>query len=111
MKNLKIAQILACLFLPILVNIQPSIAHTHMDIESSTSGSELQYDIHEVMDEFLVENENEMEIVFVEIVDQNFNVIAFGTEKESKIEKLINKSDLLTEITGKKYFRLYYENE
>ena len=109
MKNLKIVQILACLFLPILVNIQPSIAHTHMDIESSTSGSELQYDIHEVMDEFLAENE--IEIVLVEIVDQDFNVIDFGSENESKIEKLINKSDLLTEITGKKYFRLYYENE
>jgi hypothetical protein len=109
MKNLKIAQILACLFLLILVNIQQSIAHTHMDIESKTSGSELQYDIHEVMDEFLVENE--IETVLVEIVDQDFNLIAFGTENESRIEKLINKSDLLTEITGKKYFRLYYENE
>jgi len=111
MKNLKIAQILGCLFLFILINIQQSSAHIHMDIESGiiTSDSELKYDILEVMDEF--QAENEIEKVSVEIVDQDFNVIAFGTENEYKIEKLINKSDLLTEITGKKYFRLYYENE
>ena len=54
---------------------------------------------------------NEAEKVTVEVVDQEFNVIAFGSENEHKIETLIKKSDLLTEITGKKFFRLCYENE
>jgi len=111
MKNLKIAQLLGCLFLLILVNIQKTSALTLMDIESviNSSDSELQYDILEVMDEF--QAENEIEEVSVEIVDQDFNIIAFGTGSEYKIERLINKSDLLTEITGKKYFRLCYEKE
>ena len=111
MKNIKIAQLLGCLFLLILVNIQKSSALTLMDIESviNSSDSELQYDILEVMDEF--QAENEIEEVSVEIVDQDFKVIAFGTGNEYKIERLISKSDLLTEITGKKYFRLCYENE
>jgi hypothetical protein len=111
MKNLKIAQLLGCLFLLIVVNIQKSSAITSMDIESviNTSDSELQYDVLEVMDEF--QAKNEIEEVSVEILDQDFNVIAFGVVNEYKIERLISKSDLLTEITGKKFFRLCYENE
>jgi len=111
MKNLKIAQLLGCLFLLIVVNIQKASAITFMDIESviNTSDSELQYDVLEVMDEF--QAKNEIEEVSVEILDQDFNVIAFGTVNEYKIERLISKSDLLTEITGKKFFRLCYENE
>jgi len=111
MKNLKIAQLFGCLFLLILVNIQKSSAITSMDLESviNTSDSELQYDIPDVMDEF--QTDNKIEEVSVEIVDQDFNVIAFGNGNENKIERLISKSDLLTEITGKKFFRLCYENE
>jgi hypothetical protein len=82
-----------------------------MDIGSilETNDSELLNDIQEV----LVEKQtmNQPGEVSVEIVDQNFNVIAFGNENDNNIEKLINRSDLLTEITGKKFFRLCYETE
>ena len=74
-----------------------------------TNDTELVNDIQESLVE--IQSVNEMEEVAVEIVDQNFNLIAFGNEKDNKIEKLIDKSDLLTEITGKKFFRLCYETE
>ena len=111
MKNPKITQLLACLILLLFVNIQQSNAITYMDIESllNTSDSELTYEVLDVMNEY--QTINEAEKVTVEVVDQEFNVIAFGSENEHKIETLIKKSDLLTEITGKKFFRLCYENE
>ena len=111
MKNPKITQLLACLILLLFVNIQQSNAINYMDIESllNTSDSELTYEVLDVMNEY--QTINEAEKVTVEVVDQEFNVIAFGNENEHKIETLIKKSDLITEITGKKFFRLCYENE
>jgi hypothetical protein len=66
-------------------------------------------DIQEALVDY--QSTNEMEEVSVEIFDRNFNLIAFGNQNDNKIEKLIDKSDLLTEITGKKFFRLCYETE
>ena len=82
-----------------------------MDIGSilETNDSELLNDIQEVLVE--KQSMNQLEEVSIEIVDQNFNLIAFGNENDNKIEKLINRSDLITEITGKKFFRLCYETE
>ena len=111
MKNLNKATIFGCLTVLLIINIQQTKALTRMDIGSilETNDSELLNDIQEV----LVEKQtmNQPVEVSVEIVDQNFNVIAFGNENDNKIEKLINRSDLLTEITGKKFFRLCYETE
>lgn len=82
-----------------------------MDIGSviEINDSELLNDIQELLVEH--QSMNESQEVSVEIVDQNFNLIAFGNENDNKIEKLINRSDLITEITGKKFFRLCYETE
>jgi hypothetical protein len=112
MKNLNIARLVGCLSILFIINIQQSKALTHLDIGTiiDTNDSELLIDIQEAWVKFQSVNEME-EDVLVEIVDQNFNIIAFGNENDNKIEKLIDKSDLLTEITGKKFFRLCYETE
>ena len=111
MKNLNVAKLLGCLSVLLIINIQQSKALTRLDIGTITDtyDSELINDIQEALVNY--QAVNEMEEVSVEIVDQNFNIIAFGNENDNKIEKLIDKSDLLTEITGKKYFRLCYETE
>ena len=111
MKNLNKAKILGCLTVLLIINIQQSKALTGMDIGSIIENNdyEMLNDIQEVLAED--QSMNEPKVVSVEIVDQDFNVIAFGNEKDNKIEKLINRSDLITEITGKKYFRLCYEKE
>ncbi len=111
MKNLNIARILGCLTVLLIINIQQSKALHNMDIGSviEINDSELLNDIQELLVEH--QSMNESQEVSVEIVDQNFNLIAFGNENDNKIEKLINRSDLITEITGKKFFRLCYETE
>jgi hypothetical protein len=82
-----------------------------MDIGSILEISD--YEILNDVQELLIEESSmsKPEVVAVEIVDHNFNVIAFGNENDNKIEKLVNRSDLITEITGKKFFRLCYETE
>ncbi len=111
MKNLNKAKFFGCLTVLLIINIQQSTALSAMDIGSiiETNDYEILNDIQELLAEH--QSMNEPEIVSVEIVDQNFNVIAFGNENDNKIEKLINRSDLITEITGKKFFRLCYETE
>ena len=111
MKNLNVAKLLGCLSILLIINIQQSKALTRLDIGRiiDTYDSELLNDIKETSVDY--QSVNEMGEISVEIVDQHFNTIAFGNENDKKIEKLIDKSDLLTEITGKKYFRLCYETE
>jgi len=111
MKNLNIAKLLGYLSVLLIINIQHSKALTRLDIGTiiDTNDSELLIDIQEAWVEY--QSLNEMEEVLVDIIDQDYNIIAFGNENDNKIEKLIDKSDLLTEITGKKFFRLCYETE
>jgi hypothetical protein len=70
---------------------------------------EQSFEIQEILIDITTEKETAE--VSIEIFDQNFNIIAFGKENEVKINSLIKKSDLITEISGKKYFRLGYDNE
>jgi hypothetical protein len=111
MKNLNIAKLLGFISIFFIINIQQTKAITHLDIGSMsiTNDTELLNDIQEALGEY--QSTHDIEEVSVEVVDQNFNLIAFGIENDNKIEKLIDKSDLLTEITGKKFFRLCYETE
>ena len=111
MKNLNIAKLLICLSILFIISVNPSEAETHLDIGSISSPNdfELLYEAEEIL--FESESMSKAEAIPVEIVDQNFNIIAFGNENDDRIEKLIHKSDLITEITGKKYFRLCYETE
>ena len=103
MNNTKLTQIVALLLLVILFSAHKLNASTNLNIELllNTSNLEQRFEILEILNDITPEKETAG--VSIEIFDQNFNIIAFGKENEGKINTLIKKSDLITEISGKKY--------
>ena len=106
------AKIFALILLILLFAALKSYSYIELDKELDPSSyildqsgfSEFNYEMDEVIAEFI--QEIQMSEVNVEIYDQNFNIIAFGNTTDTKINNLIQKSDLITKIGGKKYFRL-----
>jgi hypothetical protein len=75
-------------------------------ISEQNSFSESEIEFQEIMADVLPEKQSEE--YAIEIFDENLNLIAFGSECDSKINSLLQKSDLITKVPGKKYFRLGY---
>ena len=96
MKNLNIAKLLGFISIFFIISIQQTKAITHLDIGSMTitNDTELLNDIQEALGEY--QSTHDIEEVSVEVVDQNFNLIAFG------IENCIGKGpfDNLFQING-----------
>jgi hypothetical protein len=117
MKNFNLIKIIASLILVVLFST--SKTNAFIDFEkgmfvnyiNTNQGSipEMSFEIQDVMNEAMIINE--VEIIAIEIFDQNLNIIAFGSESDDRIHDFIQKSDLISEVKGKKYFRLSYDIE
>jgi len=107
----RLIKIVASLFIVILFSAHNSNAYTNLNkvLFLNSSDQQLFLEFQEILSD--ITTEQETSAASIEIFDENLNIIAFGIENEEKINTLINKSDFIAEIKGKKYFRLDYDNE
>lgn len=111
MNNLNIIRISGLFILVILLAVCTSNVYSNNgeELYLKSSPTELNIEIQEIVNKLIPETDlNETNI---ELLDENFNTIAFGTESETRINSLLHKSDLITEIQRIKYFLIGYDNE
>jgi hypothetical protein len=61
----------------------------------------------------LIEQNNKMnqpgKDLLIKVINRNYIMIAKGNENDANIKHLISKSDFLTQIDGKRYYRLSFK--
>lgn len=107
MKNLKLTTTFLAIVVLIMAGTLNSRANDIMHEEEIIKPlySDLHFEILDIVNEYEVNKENSI----VAIYDHNGKIVAFGVDNDRNLKTIINNSDFLTEINGKKYFRLSSE--
>ena len=107
MKNLKLTTVFLAFGIVIMagtINLKANNLN-HDDINLKPQNTDLHFEIMDIMNE----NNPKIENSIVEVYDHQGKIIAFGDYNDRNLKNIINSSEFLTEIKGKKYYMLSFE--
>lgn len=106
MKNFKLTTAFLAIVVLIIAGTLNSNANDIMHDENiEPLNTDLHFEILDIMNKYKASTET----LVVEIYDPNGITIAFGEFNDRNLRTIIENSDFLTEINGKKYYILSFE--